>query len=105
MCIIIIIMVCGFTFLLGSAGILKSVTQEDLLKFTHYMLEKIVKLIKEYSEKVHYQPHVCTIDHTHLPLPQNGPQIESITIILDAEKLSFQRHYYWPGIQLSRQVL
>ncbi|XP_064392024.1 SEC14-like protein 3 isoform X2 [Halichondria panicea] len=67
-------------------GILKSVTHEDLLKFTYYMLEKIVKLIKEYSEK-------------------NGPHIESVTTILDAEKLSFQRHYSWPGIQLSRQSM
>ncbi len=63
------------------------------------MLEKIVKLIKEYSDHMY-----ALYDHTHMPLPQNGPHIESVTTILDAEKLSFQRHYYWPGIQLSRQV-
>ncbi len=46
----------------GSSGILKSNTQEDVLKFTYYMLERIVKLIQEFSVKVHNQPTcVCTI--------------------------------------------
>ena len=33
-----------------------------------------------------------------------GRIIETITIVIDFEKLSFQRHYYWPAIEMLKQV-
>ena len=29
---------------------------------------------------------------------QKGRKIETLTSIVDLENLSFQRHYYWPGM-------
>ena len=32
-------------------------------------------------------------------------QEDVVTFVIDYEKLSLQRHYYWPGIQMMRKVL
>ena len=36
---------------------------------------------------------------------QHGRHIETVTSIIDLENLSYQRHYYWPGITIFRELL
>ena len=38
-------------------------------------------------------------------LLQKGRLIETITVVLDFENMSVERHYYWPGIDSMRAVL
>ncbi len=37
-------------------------------------------------------------------LSQKGRYIDTVTSVIDLEHLSFQKHYYWPGINLFREV-
>ena len=41
---------------------------------------------------------------SHIIYLQTSRNIESITFVIDFEKLSLQKHLYWPGIQMTRQV-
>jgi metal transporter CNNM len=36
---------------------------------------------------------------------EKGRPIETVTFVVSYEKLSIQRHYYWPGIQMIRKTL
>ena len=36
---------------------------------------------------------------------QHGRHIETVTSVIDLENLSYQRHYYWPGINIFRELL
>ena len=35
---------------------------------------------------------------------QKGQHIDSITFVIDFDKFSPQRQFYWPGIQMIRKV-
>ncbi len=35
---------------------------------------------------------------------QKGRLIEKVTSVIDLENLSYHRHYYWPAIQMFREV-
>ena len=35
---------------------------------------------------------------------QKGKHIETVTAVLDCENLSLQRHSFWPGIEILREV-
>lgn len=35
---------------------------------------------------------------------KKGICIETVTSIIDFENLSFQRHYYWPGLETLKEV-
>ena len=35
---------------------------------------------------------------------QKGRHIGTITSVIDLENLSYQKHYYWPGITVFREV-
>lgn len=38
-------------------------------------------------------------------IQQHGRHIETVTSIIDLEGLSYERHYYWPGINVFRELL
>ena len=42
--------------------------------------------------------------YTNLCYLQKGKHIETVTAVLDCENLSLQKHSYWPGIEMLREV-
>ncbi|XP_064392020.1 SEC14-like protein 2 isoform X2 [Halichondria panicea] len=67
-------------------GIQRSCRKEDVFKLKVYHLETTAKVCEEYSKT-------------------KGRHIDTITSVIDLEHLSFQKHYYWPGINLFREAL
>jgi hypothetical protein len=61
-------------------GLVRSVKPEDFTRHIIYLNEKGIKVAEEASRKT-------------------GRVIETHTIIMDLENLSYQRHYYWPAIK------
>ena len=35
-------------------------------------------------------------------LSQHGKRIETISLVIDMENVSIQKHFYWPGIEILR---
>lgn len=42
--------------------------------------------------------------HIYTHIRQKGRPIETMTIMVDFEGLSLQKHYYWPGIEMVKEV-
>jgi hypothetical protein len=63
-------------------GLHYSVRNEDIILYSLYRAELVQKLGRDSPAKE-----------------------ELVTFVIDYEKLSLQRHYYWPGIQMIRKIL
>ena len=60
-------------------------TKEDVFRLICFEAEKMVVMMKDLSAK-------------------KGKCMETINFVVDLESVSIQRHYYWPGIELLREV-
>ncbi|KAL5478133.1 hypothetical protein EMCRGX_G025014 [Ephydatia muelleri] len=67
-------------------GLYRSCKQDDLLKVKMLHGEQLLAKFREFSV-------------------QKGRKIETVTTIVDLENLSFQRHYYWPGINFLTELM
>ncbi|XP_064396571.1 SEC14-like protein 4 [Halichondria panicea] len=64
----------------------RSVHREDVIKTKLFQLERRAMLCKEFSER-------------------KGRRIDTVTLVLDFEGLTFNKAVYWPGLELVRLVI
>lgn len=81
---------------------------DDIIRLCLYRAELGAKLCAEASSQVCIERHhmvncIHCFSHSILYL-QNGRHIETLTLVIDYEKMSIRRHYYWPGIQMAKKV-
>ena len=115
------------------AGWHRSVHREDLIKAKLFQLERRATLCKEFSERVSYLNYTQALDavgkdqststatsynysiltfvlnfaftnRLHPPPTQKGRRIDTVTIVLDFEGMTFDKAMYGPGLELTRMV-
>ena len=64
----------------------------------------MIETTKIYTPKLSVAEVIMRYTYMYLPTPQKGRYIGGVTSVIDLENLSYQRHYYWPGINLFREV-
>ena len=48
--------------------------------------------------------YVVFVISIQCPSQQKGCHIETFTMVIDCESVSFPKHYYWPGIRMMIKV-
>ena len=70
-----------------------------------YRAEYGLKLCAEASAKVCAYDSLIHLNSFHSSFYlQNGRHIETVTFVLDLEKLSMEKHFYWPAIRKVQKV-